>query len=100
MMNKLQFTPPARVQFISIFEYINLGNPAAAKKFRNRVLKTFENIKTFPEMGRVAPEFPELGFREVIVKPYRFLYDIVGDTIWIVGAWHSAQLPEEPKTVD
>ena len=40
------------------------------------------------------PEFPELPYREVIVTPFRFFYRVKGDIVWIVGVWHSAQLPE------
>jgi len=54
-------------------------------------------VRTFPEMGRVVPEFPNLGFREIIIAPYRFFYDVISDTVWIVGAWHGAQIPKEPR---
>lgn len=39
----------------------------------------------------------DLPFREVIVNPYRFFYRRVGKTIWVVGVWHGAQIPIEPK---
>jgi toxin ParE1/3/4 len=54
-------------------------------------------LEQFPESGRVLPEFPDLPFREVVVPPYRFFYRVKGKTIWVVGVWHSAQLPEEPE---
>ncbi|MHB1017276.1 MAG: type II toxin-antitoxin system RelE/ParE family toxin [Coriobacteriia bacterium] len=42
------------------------------------------------------PEFPYLGYREVLVGRYRFFYRLQGDVIWVVGVWHDAQLPDEP----
>jgi len=48
---------------------------------------------------RVLPEFPDLAFREVIVPPYRFFYRVKDDAVWVVAAWHSAQLPGEPEDV-
>jgi len=100
MIRYVRFAPSADRQFLNALDYIRVDNPVAAIQLRRKVEEVFESVKTFPEMGRVVPEFPDFGFREVIVSPYRFFYDIVGDTIWVVGAWHSAQLPEEPKSVD
>ena len=51
----------------------------------------------FPDSGRVIPEFAQLGFREVLVDSYRFFYRAKGDTVWVVGAWHDAQIPDEPS---
>ena len=97
MIKHVKFTPPADKQFLSLLEYIKADNPAAARKLLETVRDSFESVRTFPAMGRLVPEFPDLGFREIIAKPYRFFYDVVGDTVWIVGAWHSAQIPEEPE---
>jgi len=33
------------------------------------------------------------------VAPYRFFYRVKGDTVWVVAAWHGAQLPDEPPDV-
>jgi len=96
MIELVRFTPSADAQFLSILEYIKMDNPSAALDLRKNVASSFDSVKTFPDMGRIIPEFPDLGFREIIIKPYRFFYDVVGDTVWIVGAWHSAQVPDEP----
>ncbi len=53
-------------------------------------------LERFPESGRVLPEFPDLPYRDVIVAPYRFFYRVAGETVWVVGVWHGAQIPEEP----
>ena len=96
MIEFVRFAPSADVQFLSIIEYIRMDNPHAALNLRESVAESFGSVKTFPSMGRIVPEFPDLGFREVIIRPYRFFYDVVGDTVWIVGVWHSAQIPDEP----
>ena len=58
--------------------------------------ESLTRLQDFPESGRVVPEFPDLPYREVIAKPYRFFYRVKEDAVWIVGVWHDAQLPEEP----
>ena len=62
----------------------------------NEPTDTLRRLEQFPESGRIIPEFPDLPYREVVVRPYRFFYRIKGSTVWIVAAWHGAQLPKRP----
>jgi plasmid stabilization system protein ParE len=94
---KILFTPTGRQQFLQAIGYIYRDNPSAAVAFRKSAEKTIARLKRFPESGRSIPEFPDLAFREVIVKPYRFFYKIKDATVWIIAVWHSAQLPKEPE---
>jgi toxin ParE1/3/4 len=94
---KILFTPTGRRQFLEAIAYIHLDNPSAAAIFRQKAGKTISRLKEFPDCGRVLPEFPDLPFREVIVKPYRFFYKVKDRTVWIIAVWHGAQLPDEPE---
>ena len=94
---RVLFTPTGRRQFLEALAYIYRDNPSAAVSFRKKADKTLSRLKKFPESGRLLPEFSDLPFREVVVRPYRFFYRIKEETVWIVAAWHSAQLPEEPE---
>ena len=76
--------------------YIRRDNPDAAFRVRQRAETALRRLETFPESGRVVPEFPDLPYREVIVPPYRFFYRVKNGKVWIVAVWHSAQLPVEP----
>jgi len=93
------FTPSARDQLLSALAYIRRDDPSAAVAFRQKAEESLSRLRQFPESGRVLPEFPDLPFREVIVAPYRFFYRVKSDTVWIVAAWHGAQLPDEPPDV-
>lgn len=97
MTRSIQFTPPARAQFLSAIDYIRAERPSAARAFRDRSMESLKNLIRFPEAGRTIPEFPQLGFREVLVGRHRFFYRLGGDVIWVVGVWHDAQLPAEPE---
>jgi toxin ParE1/3/4 len=94
---KVRFTPTGRRQFIEAIAYIYRDNPSAAVDFRKKAEKALSRLKKFSESGRLIPEFSDLPFREVIVRPYRFFYKIKDETVWIIAVWHSAQLPQEPK---
>ncbi len=91
----VQFTPSARGQFLAAIAFIRRDKPSAAKAFREKVAQKLRRLESFPESGRRIPEFPDLPYREVIVRPYRFFYRTSGDTVWVVAVWHGAQLPEE-----
>jgi plasmid stabilization system protein ParE len=92
------FTPTGRRQLLEAVAYIYRDNPSASLSFRNKAEKTLSRLKKFPESGRLIPEFSDLPFREVIVRPYRFFYKVKDETVWIIAVWHSAQLPEDPES--
>ena len=95
---RVRFTPFARQQLLGLIDYIKRDKPTAAVRFRRHVEESLRRLERFPQSGRPIPEFPDLPHRELIVPPYRFFNRVKGKTVWIVGAWHSAQLPEEPDT--
>jgi toxin ParE1/3/4 len=91
---RILFTPAARRQFLEALDHIYQDNPAAAISFRQKAEKVISRLQEHPESGRYLPEFPDLPYREVIVKPYRFFYRAKDKTVWIVAVWHGAQLPD------
>jgi len=93
---KVCFTPSGDRQFLNVIAYILADRPTAARRFHTRALKALRRLEKFPESGRRIPEFRGLPYREVIVRPYRFFYRVQGNTVWVVGVWHSAQLATEP----
>ncbi len=94
---RIRFTPTARRTFLEAIAYIREEDPAAAQRFRKRAEKILRRLEDFPESGRYLPEFPDLPYREVIIKPYRFFYRVKSQTVWIVAVWHSAQLVDSPE---
>jgi len=95
---KVVFTPTARVQFLTAVETIRRSNRAAAQRFRQQAGKALKRVSRFPQSGAVVIEFPELPYREVYVKPYRFFYRVREGTVWVVAVWHGAQIPGEPES--
>ena len=96
MTLKVRLTPPARAQFLTALAYIRSDRPSAAAAFRHRVDEALARLGDFPDSGRVVPEFPDLQFREVIVGSYRFFYRVKDRTVWVVAAWHGAQIADAP----
>ena len=93
----VRFTSPARAQFTAALAYLRADRPPAAAQFRARVNESLSRSIESPDSGRAIPEIPALGFREVLIGPYRFFYRVKGTTVWVVGVWHDAQIPDEPS---
>ena len=94
---KVRFTLSARAQFLSAIAHIRRDKHSAATSFREHSETVLRRLEDLPESGRIIPEFPELPYREVIISRYHFFYKIKADVVWIVGAWHGAQLPKQPR---
>ena len=94
---RVRFTPSGRAQFLAVLSYIHREDPEAARRLRRRAERILRRLESFPHSGRRLPEFPDLPHREVIVRPYRFFYRVVGRSVWVVAVWHSAQLPGPPR---
>jgi toxin ParE1/3/4 len=93
----IRFTPTADAEFLGVIACIGAGRPSAAVAFKNQALNTLFRLSDFPESGRTVPEYPALPFREVIVAPYRFFYQVKVDAVWIVAVRHGAQLADPPE---
>jgi plasmid stabilization system protein ParE len=58
-----------------------------------RIIGAADRLAQFPESGRAVPEFSQSDVREVIYRPYRIVYRLVGtDEIHILRVHHSARL--------
>ncbi len=76
--------------------YVRAQSVAGAETVQRRAETVVRLLSEQPYSGHAIPEFPDLPHRELPVPPYRFFYRVVDDTVWIVGVWHTHQLPESP----
>ena len=78
---------PARLDLVEIAEFIAEENPATARKIVKRIQERISRLCTHPERGRVVPELSKQGivkFRELVNSPWRILYSIVGNVVFVV----------------
>jgi toxin ParE1/3/4 len=75
-----------------IHDFIARDSPHAAAALVERLLTATERLAVFPQRGRMVPEFPTLGYREIIVSSYRVLYRLEGNIVWIVAVAHGRRL--------
>jgi len=97
MAYSLIWSPTARSDFRDLVQYISEFDPDAAERFGNRIFHALESLYTFPDSGRIVPEFRDPALRELIRKPCRIVYrvDQERSCIHIVRIWHAARgIPE------
>jgi toxin ParE1/3/4 len=87
---RLVFADPAARDLEDIIDYIAMDNPTAAESVYHSVLGTAQNLRGFPDIGRVGRlpgtrEFPLPGL------PYVVVYQVSADTVTILAVFHGAR---------
>jgi len=88
----VHWTDAAVAHLVAIYERIAQDAPVYAQRMIDRLTKRSEQIATFPESGRMVPEYEAPDIREVIESPYRIIYRIKVDQIDVLAVVHGAQL--------
>ena len=85
----IQWTGPALVDLRSIRDYVSAeGRPIAAKRLATTIRDAVLRLQSHPFSGRLVPEFPGAEYREVIVAPYRIVYELTEDRVVVLRVWH------------
>jgi toxin ParE1/3/4 len=76
-----------------IVAYIAPHNAVAAERLGNQLLDAALSLRTFPERGRMVPEFRRPELREIIFRSYRIIYRMndTDQNLEIVRFWHGAR---------
>ena len=87
---KITWSEPALADLDAIHDYIARDSPPYAERFVQRLIAAADPLMDFPELGRVVPE-GDGRHREVLVAPYRILYRVANDEVFVVTVIHGAR---------
>lgn len=91
-MKTVLWTVQARSDLAAIRDFISQDSPHYASVVIAQLIAATDRLNTFPESGLVVPEFQNPLFREVVHRPYRIVYRLVGeDQIHILTVHHGSQ---------
>ena len=83
----------------AIFRYLlGSGNPGAAQDMIGLIRQACDSLSQMPERGHVPPELAradDYEYRQIIVKPYRIIYQIVESNVFIFGIIHGRRNVDE-----
>jgi len=83
--------------------FIAADNPAVAEDFGFRLMSKVDVLAEFPQLGRAVPEENDENIREIILRPYRIIYQILPaqQMIAVARIWHGARgEPEIPNRLE
>lgn len=84
------WTPEAEQDRADIWDYIAADNPGAAVRMDELFSEAAARLAAYPKMGKAGKI---AGTRELIVhESYRLVYEIDGDTVWVLALVHTARL--------
>jgi toxin ParE1/3/4 len=77
----------------TLVRFIARDDPSVARRFGDHLVSKVDNVVQFPRMGRMVPEFHRDLLLEIIVSPYRIVYEIDDhrNTITVFRIWHGAR---------
>lgn len=87
---RLTWSEPAIANLQAIHEYISRDAPGRADRFVRRLIAAPEPLRDHPRMGRVVPE-GDGRQREIFFDPYRIIYRVEADEVFIVTVVHGAR---------
>jgi toxin ParE1/3/4 len=88
---RVHWTTSATRHLGIIHEYVAQDSKIYADRPIDRLTRRSEQLGSFPESGRVVPEFRRTDFREVIEPPYRIVYRVRPDQIDVLAVIHGAR---------
>jgi toxin ParE1/3/4 len=90
-MAKIVWTDLALEDLNAIREYIAKDSKFYADRFVDKIIYRVEQLESFPNSGRIVPEFDSELIRELIEGNYRIVYHVNPDHIGILRIHHSAR---------
>jgi addiction module RelE/StbE family toxin len=94
---KLFWTETAKQDLKAIRRYIATDNPAAAKRWIDRLRIRARNALHAPLAGRKVPEFMRDEIRELIEGNYRIVYQVFEDRLVVLTVFEGHALFPDDK---
>jgi len=95
---EVRWSETAEKDLISIIEYIAQGSPPVAYEKFMEIKEKASHLYAFPDRGRVVPELQAQGiiqYRELIVAPWRIIYRISEDCVYVLSVLDARQNLED-----
>ena len=89
---KLRWTDRAKRDLLDIGAYIARDNPTAARRWVERLRGRARDAAEAPGTGRVVPELGRSDVREVFLRTYRIVYQVIEDAIHILTVFEGHKL--------
>jgi addiction module RelE/StbE family toxin len=99
MGHQVIWTDEAITDLRQLVAFIAQDNPAAAIKLGEEIIRKSMLLAVHPRLGRMLRETKRDTLREIIIHPYRLIYEIedLSQTVRVRVLWHGARQEPELK---
>ena len=91
MAREVVWTEPAWEDLAAAADYIARDSEHYAATFVQEVKEAAASLADFAERGQVVPEFADPTIRELLIKPYRLVYELAGEKVRVLTLIHGAR---------
>ena len=91
MARKVVWTEPAADDVVDTVEYIGRDSPGFAATLAQRVCDAGDSLAEFSERGRPFPDPAYPNHRELLIGPYRLVYEVEPKRVIIHGILHGSR---------
>lgn len=88
---KIQWTTVALLDMNDAVAYIAKDSKVYAARFASQCEAAANAFREYPYKGRLVPELPRSGLRELIAAKYRIIYRVKTESIEIIALIHGAR---------
>ena len=92
-MSAPRWSQRARADLKAIHDHIAKDSPANAKAVVRDILARAASLPENPRIGRSVPELDDADIREVPAHSWRVIYQLRGNTVFIVTLIHRRRAP-------
>jgi toxin ParE1/3/4 len=94
----VRWTETSENDLITIVKYIADDNPHLAHEIFKSIKERASSLRAFPDRGRIVPELQEqevTQYRELIVPPWRIIYRVSENKVYVLSVIDSRQNVED-----
>ena len=93
MAVEISWSFQAEIDLQDLILFVCADGSVAGEVFIRALLEKIELLADFPQMGRVLPEHPASGYRELVHRDYRLIYRFAPSQagIEMIRIWHGAR---------
>jgi addiction module RelE/StbE family toxin len=97
MDHQVIWTDEAIADLRQLVAFISQDNPAAAVRLGEEIIRKSMMLVAHPRLGRMLRKSKRDTLREIIIHPYRIIYEIddLSRTVRVRVLWHGAR--QEPE---
>ena len=85
---RVAWTEGAHRQLDAAIDFVAEQSLEGALGLLDDILAAVESLEALAERGRVVPEREQPTIREILVGPYRILYEVTDSDVMILGILH------------